>query len=678
MPLITKVNLGFQPHHMAIILLLTASLSAADFGQADSAAASTPSDQEISIYVSAPFVQGSHVIASGSETIKEDFNSVAVSASGCPSAVAGGAISLSFGGASNCYVAVANENGGATTDSDVATIGGTGTNYMATPWYSSGDEKSITFDFGQPVKYVGLWWSAGNTGNIIRFFDENDTKIAEIDSKDVVDALTLSPVTNWTQYGTATRSVTTFDPSGSHLARYYYDNPQRHTSSTPTSLPRGSNGFFVFTYLNLFVSGDLGISKVQVAGPGFEFDNLAVSTVTQSPQATMVLVSEKTVPTITWNPSTSYTVNQSPATLSSQASASVAGTISYSVSDAGATGCTVDSTTGVLSFTAIGSCSVTATLDPTDSSSNFATSKTVTFNITKLPQTVTWNPATSLLMGGSPVTPSATASALGGATISYAVSSSGTAGCSVNSSTGELAFTGVGSCIIRASAAATAAYEAGFTDVTFTIAEPKGTPRPYEGPLNLKIQAGEICSGGSLFITGERLNTIKTVYIGEQPATHTLLTDGRLQVSLNSVTSGNYQVRYFIPINSLNLTDQIFVGNCSNSKEAASTITTSNFQVRKLFANYRGDRGPVIARDRAAITAFINQYKGITTVRCVGSTSGVPAKRTDPALARARAKNACDIVKTLVPNATYTLETSTGKGVGQRFRSVTIFISGTN
>ena len=660
--------------------MLTTALSAANFSPAPSAQASSPTDDEISIYLSAPFVQGSHVTPSGSETILENFNSIAT-ASSCPSTVAGGAISLSFGGTSSCYVAVGNENGGAATDSATPLVGGIAdiTRYMATRFYNANSEteKSITFDFGTPVKYVGLWWSAGNSGNIIRFFDENDNKIAEIDSQDIVDKLTLSPVTSHTQYSTATRSVVTYDPSGSHLSRYYYDNPSWHTTSSPTVVPRGVNGFFVFTYLNLFVSGDLGVTKVQVAGPGFEFDNLVVSRVTQSPQASMVLVSEKIVPTLTWNPSTSYVVSDSPITFSSFATSSVSGSISYSVSNAGSTGCTVNSSSGVLSFSAIGSCSVTATLTPTSTSSYFATSKTVTFNITKLPQTVTWNPATSLFMGGSPVTPSATASALGGATISYAVSSSGTAGCSVNSSTGELTFTSVGTCIIRANAAATAAYEAGFTDVTFTISEPKGTPRPYEGPLNMKIQSGEICSGGNLLITGERLNTIATVEVGEKVATQTLLTDGRLQVSLAGVTPGNYQVRYFIPINALTLTDEIRVGSCSQSSSTA-TASTATFQARKLFSNYRGDRGPVIARDRAAINAFIKQYKGITSVRCVGSTSGVPAKRTDPALARARAKNACDIVKTLVPNATYTLETSTGKGVGQRFRSVTVFISGTN
>lgn len=203
------------------------------------------------------------------------------------------------------------------------------------------------------------------------------------------------------------------------------------------------------------------------------------------------------------------------------------------------------------------------------------------------------------------------------------------------------------------------------------------TPRsvPYEGPLNLRNQSGTLCSGGEGVLTGERLSTITEIYVGDKKVAQELTADGRLKYSLKDIAPGTYQIRYWVPVNSLNLTDQIRVGTCSTAPVATAP---GAFEAKKLFANYRGDRGPVIARDRAAIAAFINQYKGITSVKCVGSTSGVPAKSTDPALATARAKNACDIVKTLVPNATFTLETSTGKGVGQRFRSVTIFISGTN
>ena len=103
---------------------------------------------------------------------------------------------------------------------------------------------------------------------------------------------------------------------------------------------------------------------------------------------------------------------------------------------------------------------------------------------------------------------------------------------------------------------------------------------------------------------------------------------------------------------------------------------TKPFSVAKRFSNYRGDRGPVVARDRAAITAFIKANPGLTHVTCVGSTSGIPALETDPALAMARAKNACSVVESLVPGVKTRLVTSTGRGVGQFFRAVTLFGKG--
>lgn len=202
---------------------------------------------------------------------------------------------------------------------------------------------------------------------------------------------------------------------------------------------------------------------------------------------------------------------------------------------------------------------------------------------------------------------------------------------------------------------------------------PAAPSKPYEGPLNLS-HSGSICSGSDAVVTGQRLSTIEAVYVGDKLVPHQLLADGRLSYSLKDIPAGNYIAKFWVPVSSVNLTSQITVGTCSTSPAVTGPGT---FTATKLFANYRGDRGPVVARDLAAITSFIRQYPGITTVTCVGSTSGVPAKRTDAALARARAKNACGAIQKLVPTAKITLATSTGKGVGQRFRSVTVTVSGT-
>lgn len=92
-------------------------------------------------------------------------------------------------------------------------------------------------------------------------------------------------------------------------------------------------------------SGD----KVASGASSFPFLVKYSSPIVQSPQ------------TVTWSPTTSLLVSDSPRTPSSLASTNGNGTLSYSVVSAGSTGCSVASTTGVLTFSTAGSCTVRAT-----------------------------------------------------------------------------------------------------------------------------------------------------------------------------------------------------------------------------------------------------------------------------------------------------------------------------
>ena len=86
-----------------------------------------------------------------------------------------------------------------------------------------------------------------------------------------------------------------------------------------------------------------------------------------------------------------------------------------------------------------------------------------------LPQTVTWSPTTTLNLSDSPHSPSSSATTSGNGAITYSVTSAGTTGCSVGSSTGVLTYSAVGSCTVRASAAATSQWGAASKSVTFVI-----------------------------------------------------------------------------------------------------------------------------------------------------------------------------------------------------------------
>lgn len=84
--------------------------------------------------------------------------------------------------------------------------------------------------------------------------------------------------------------------------------------------------------------------------------------------------------TVIWAPNTLLNKSSSPATPSSVATTNGDGAITYSVVDAGSTGCTVNPTTGVVTYTAIGKCKVRATAAAT--ATYGADSEDVTFEIT--------------------------------------------------------------------------------------------------------------------------------------------------------------------------------------------------------------------------------------------------------------------------------------------------------
>lgn len=210
---------------------------------------------------------------------------------------------------------------------------------------------------------------------------------------------------------------------------------------------------------------------------------------------------------------------------------------------------------------------------------------------------------------------------------------------------------------------------------------PPPAPVPYSGPVpvSLDISCLAASTTGTAKLTGERLNTITSATVDGKAITLTAVTSSSITLALPELAAGTYDITYVSSLGSITHQDSLRVCATSTPAPTETVVTegeTKPFYVAKRFSNYRGDRGPVVARDRAAITAFIKANPGLTHVTCVGSTSGIPALETDPALAMARAKNACSVVESLVPGVKTRLVTSTGRGVGQFFRAVTLFGKG--
>ena len=202
---------------------------------------------------------------------------------------------------------------------------------------------------------------------------------------------------------------------------------------------------------------------------------------------------------------------------------------------------------------------------------------------------------------------------------------------------------------------------------------------PYLGPLPVKLVPSVVTAGttNSVTLEGQRLSGITSAEVDGEPVTVVSAANEAVALVMPSLVAGTYNVKYFSNSGSIIHQDSLIV------RGAAATVVEESldgkaFYASKRFTNYLGDRGGVVRADEAAIAKFIQANPGITHVTCVGSTSGVPALETDRDLAMARATNACGIVEKLVPGVTVRYNASTGMGIGQWYRAVSMFVKGSN
>lgn len=246
----------------------------------------------IALYLSGPLVQGAEIDSVG--TFTENFNSLGGSPSldgvACPTALAIGTLSTAPS-TSACKYRLPGIYGGAASTTSSPFFGGDGSNYFGT--YNLSDaELTFTFPAGG-VKYVGFWWSGGNRGNVVTFYN-GTTEIARLDTLDLETLLGAAPPSSWPSgNGSLTSMGGTAYPKG-----YYFGNPRGYAEYPPQSqsaaLSQGGFGpytehrGYVYAYLNLFLTGDQTATSVKFSGNGFEFDNLTTSTLEQTPAPSLV------------------------------------------------------------------------------------------------------------------------------------------------------------------------------------------------------------------------------------------------------------------------------------------------------------------------------------------------------------------------------------------------------
>lgn len=263
--------------------LSVAAILSATILSASTSASAVAETNGISLYFSAPFVQGPSY--TGADVALETFDAATVGAGGCIGASAVGEITTT------CLVLNGDSSGGASTSNDTPTFGGSASRYAATPWPSGGAEIEIIFPEGK--RFIGMWWSAGNVEadpsatNFIEFYNGDDLLVTMTADRvmEMLGGAVPSPYP-----GTSTLESVS---GGTHNIGYYYGHPATHSSLTPTSKSTWT-GDNPFVYLNLFTTGATTVDRVVIGGNGFEFDNFATSGLEKSPAASMVFVEEYT------------------------------------------------------------------------------------------------------------------------------------------------------------------------------------------------------------------------------------------------------------------------------------------------------------------------------------------------------------------------------------------------
>jgi uncharacterized repeat protein (TIGR02543 family) len=247
----------------------------------------------VALYLSAPLVQGSEIDSAG--TLTEDFNGLGGSPSSggavCPTSLEIGTLSVAPSTAA-CLYRTPGIYGGAAATTSSPSFGGDGSTYFGT-YSSSNAELTFTFPAGG-VKYVGFWWSGGNRGNVVTFYN-GATEVATLDTLALEQLLGNAPPSSWPSgNGSLTSMGGTSYPKG-----HYFGNPRGFTANPPLSQSAGlaqegvtytEHRGFIFAYINLFLTGDQTATSVKFSGNGFEFDNLTTSTLEQTPATSLVFV----------------------------------------------------------------------------------------------------------------------------------------------------------------------------------------------------------------------------------------------------------------------------------------------------------------------------------------------------------------------------------------------------
>ena len=265
---------------VAIAISLVVAVSSVLFSPGLTNQASAAANDGFGAYFSPPFVQGPPTSANASVQSFNDQAAGNCNMSNINATSVVGTFSLignTTGQTHPCKIidGATDVWGGANTTTDTPTVNTAGTKYLKAPdCVGTPCSQSLQLVLPAGVKYVGFWWSAGNAGNRVRFYTAADS-VNPIATYTTNTLNTTLGTSNPSPYpGTA--KVTAIDGTEFLRARYFgrpANVPSVTTSSISTLTNKEGHAF-----ISLYTAGNVEFSKIDFNGPGFEMDNLAIST----------------------------------------------------------------------------------------------------------------------------------------------------------------------------------------------------------------------------------------------------------------------------------------------------------------------------------------------------------------------------------------------------------------
>ena len=226
----------------------------------------------LNAYISPPGAQSSTVSSVTTENFNLTTGSLAASGN-----LAIGSFSYTTTG-TGVRINSGNNDGGAC-PTGAGTCSGT-----QTPFLAVSDNNVLSISLTQNAKYLGFWWSAGDAGNTIRFYDQNNNLLVTYTAASLSAFLPKNASTH-----------TSVDGSASYANSSYYSNPTN-----------GSNICCTYAYVNLALdNSDAYIKKIEIyqnpsPSPNgwFELDNMSVRSSVPSASERGSWISYATIRTI--------------------------------------------------------------------------------------------------------------------------------------------------------------------------------------------------------------------------------------------------------------------------------------------------------------------------------------------------------------------------------------------